>query len=119
MCVFLWLCVCVCIAACFADQIQQLCQANPTARIPSPDSCSHYFDCTASTSPGRTQADQKGEPQFVEYLMECPYPQLFSPARGQCQHHSYVTCRDKFEPKAPCKYNSNGSSGLLLAKRVC
>ncbi|KAK7090902.1 uncharacterized protein [Littorina saxatilis] len=83
--------------------ITEICKVNPTARIPCHDSCSRFLDCSLSSA-GTLPSSANEGPQFVDYLLECPYPLLFSPATGACQHHSFVTCRDKFEPKAPCDY---------------
>ena len=41
--------------------------------------------------------------EWIEYLVECPYPDLFSTQAGSCQDHRMVSCGEREEPKAPCK----------------
>nr|KAG5685771.1 hypothetical protein BaRGS_013456 [Batillaria attramentaria] len=78
--------------------ITHICGTNPQAKIPSPDSCHTYLDCSNVAAEEQTRAE------FVDYLLECPYPDLFSSDTGQCQHFSFVSCRHRLEPKAPCDY---------------
>ncbi|XP_076435351.1 uncharacterized protein LOC143275260 [Babylonia areolata] len=97
------------------DYTDQICRANPSARIPSPDSCAHYVDCRARqrnsfTGPADTTATTTitGAPPpagFLDGLLECSYPLLFSPATGRCEHFSFVRCRHTFEPKAPSLFS--------------
>jgi hypothetical protein len=47
---------------------------------------------------------------FVDYLLECPYPLLFSPDTGECTDPHQVACRWRFEPKAPCKLSLSTES---------
>ncbi|KAK3776727.1 hypothetical protein RRG08_019182 [Elysia crispata] len=42
--------------------------------------------------------------EWIEYLVECPYPDLFSTQAGSCQDHRMVSCGEREEPKAPCDY---------------
>ncbi|GFO16556.1 chitin binding beak protein 1 [Plakobranchus ocellatus] len=41
--------------------------------------------------------------ELMEYLLECPYPYLFSVQTGSCQDYRTVSCDLREEPKAPCK----------------
>ncbi|XP_059153724.1 uncharacterized protein LOC131939449 [Physella acuta] len=76
------------------DYIRAICHHNPTATVPYAERCSQYMDCGV----------EPGGHQFMDYLLECPYPSLYSTQTGSCQNYHYVTCAEREEPKAPCEY---------------
>ncbi|KAL5005161.1 hypothetical protein ScPMuIL_018617 [Solemya velum] len=84
-------------SVCFRDQtgvLNQICQAYPWLHLPNPTNCAEYYDCT-----------QRSNPQgFTRFLMECPYPSLFSTETLSCRPFLEVECRDRYEPKTPCEY---------------
>ncbi|XP_067670570.1 uncharacterized protein [Haliotis asinina] len=75
-------------------RFDHMCKWNPSAKLPSQLSCSQYFDCSQSTS----------SVEYVKYVMECPYPQLFSDVHGRCLHFKLVQCGKRPMPVAPCDY---------------
>ncbi|XP_041347811.1 uncharacterized protein LOC121367600 [Gigantopelta aegis] len=74
--------------------IDTICRWNPNAKLPSPVSCGQYFDCSQTGGSG----------QYAKYVMECPYPQLFSERNKRCEHFKRVQCGTRRVPKAPCDY---------------
>ena len=58
---------------------------------------------SASGVAPRTPSAEGGQAELMEYLLECPYPSLFSKQTGSCQDHRAVSCGEREEPKAPCK----------------
>ncbi|GFR80879.1 chitin binding beak protein 1 [Elysia marginata] len=105
------------------NYIQAICSQNPTAVVHDAERCGQYLDCTVTNentivSPGtasaasasgsgvvtRAPSEAAGQVEMVEYLLECPYPGLFSTQTGTCQDFRAVTCGEREEPKAPCDY---------------
>ncbi|KAK6195253.1 hypothetical protein SNE40_000723 [Patella caerulea] len=71
-----------------------LCLYNPQAKIASAASCAQYFDCAQASS----------TPEYSKYVMECPYPDLFSTKTGKCASFRNVKCETRKDAKAPCDY---------------
>lgn len=110
------------------NYIRTICQYNPTGVVHDSQRCAQYFDCTVTNdntamtlaasdassldtatyvSGVVTRAPVPGGVQQVdlmEFLLECPYPTLFSTVTGSCQDHRAVTCGERDEPKEPCDY---------------
>ncbi|ESO83792.1 hypothetical protein LOTGIDRAFT_169029 [Lottia gigantea] len=76
------------------NYLDMLCLYNPGAKIESQESCAQYFDCSQRSSTW----------QFSKYVLECPYPDLFSSKTGRCENFRNVKCGARKEPKAPCDY---------------
>ncbi|XP_071103438.1 uncharacterized protein [Haliotis cracherodii] len=67
---------------------------------PHPDNCAWYFNCSMTP-------DAVMETFYNGFIMECPYPQLFSADTMQCEDFEDVECRGREEPKSPCDYRAN------------
>lgn len=65
---------------------------NPMAVIAHFNNCAQYFDCREAVN--------------GSFLRECRYPQLFDEVELTCKNFTDVTCRQRFEPQAPCKYKT-------------
>lgn len=52
------------------------------------DSCAMYINCSRTG----------------HYLVECKYPDLYSPVSKTCQSFKSVTCGKRPEPQKPCKF---------------
>lgn len=68
------------------------CQANPGSIVAHSANCAQYYNCSQKNT------------RLGGYLMECPYPQLFSMITTSCQNFTTTDCQNRFEPQAPCKY---------------
>ncbi|KAH9505410.1 hypothetical protein Btru_057191 [Bulinus truncatus] len=75
------------------NYIRTVCHYNPAATVPDAVKCSQYLDCSVHGT---------GH-EFVDYLLECPYPTLYSTQTGACEHHLSVMCGERVETKAPCR----------------
>ncbi|CAG5118575.1 unnamed protein product, partial [Candidula unifasciata] len=67
----------------------------PKATLPHSGECAHYFDCSVIN----------GASEYMEYLLECPYPSLFSTHTGTCKDYRLVSCGERSEPRTPCEYH--------------
>ncbi|KAI8770490.1 CAunnamed protein product [Biomphalaria glabrata] len=77
------------------NYIRTICRYNPKATIPDTTKCSQYLDCSVTSSGS----------DYVDYLLECPYPSLYSTMSGACQPFHSVMCGERPEPKTPCNYS--------------
>jgi len=77
----------------FQGYIAHICHENPYARIRDPQHCGQFYDCSISVSQ-----------HYVDYLMECPYPKMFSDVSRACEEYTMVDCLGRMEPKEPCDY---------------
>lgn len=68
------------------------CQANPGSIVAHPGNCAQYYNCSQKNT------------KLGGYLMECPYPNLFSKITNSCQNFNSTVCQNRFEPQAPCKF---------------
>lgn len=66
------------------------CQANPSSIVAHPANCAQYFNCSQRNT------------RLGGYLLECPYPLLFSTVSNSCQNFTITSCNSRFEPQAPC-----------------
>ncbi|BFZ00430.1 hypothetical protein BsWGS_03469 [Bradybaena similaris] len=74
--------------------IREICRHNPTATVPDAAQCSHYFDCSLG----------EGGREYMDYLLECPYPTLYSTQTGSCKDYRFISCEERTEPRSPCEY---------------
>ncbi|XP_025108487.1 uncharacterized protein LOC112572809 [Pomacea canaliculata] len=75
-----------------ADQLSQVCSANPFLLIPSSQTCNSYYNCSRRT--------ESGSPA---YYQECPYLQLFDVNSRRCLPYSMVTCGTRGALKYRCQ----------------
>ncbi|VDI54945.1 Hypothetical predicted protein, partial [Mytilus galloprovincialis] len=80
-----------CISARNIKNIDEFCRANPTVIQEYSDSCAMYINCSRTG----------------HYLVECKYPDLYSPVSKTCQSFKSVTCGKRPEPQKPCDYKQN------------
>ena len=73
------------------DDPSPYCNVYPNALLPHPENCAQFFDCRQRNT------------ALGNYLRECPYLQLYSIQDKRCHNYQTITCRTRFEPKAPCK----------------
>lgn len=68
------------------------------------DSCAMYINCSRTG----------------HYLVECKYPDLYSPVSKTCQSFKSVTCGKRPEPQKPCKFLKKHiyCSSLKTYKRI-
>ncbi|ESO92626.1 hypothetical protein LOTGIDRAFT_162544 [Lottia gigantea] len=64
------------------------------------ENCAWYYNCSA-------HPDAVMQTFYSGFIMECPYPQLFSTETKQCEDFEDVKCGDRYEPKSPCDYRAN------------
>ncbi|CAG2185606.1 unnamed protein product [Mytilus edulis] len=84
--------------------VPDYCTAHPSAVLPDPDNCAHYFNCSDPTMATIT----RGAGQTPgNYRKECHYPDLFDDSIKQCNNFEMVNCSKKPEPQAPCEYQQN------------
>ncbi|BFZ01380.1 hypothetical protein BsWGS_04419 [Bradybaena similaris] len=83
-----------------AMDVIKMCQGKRGSLLAHPDSCSWYVNCSMTP-------DAVMSRYFDGYVMECPYPQLFSSVTSQCEDFNHVDCQSRFEPKSPCEYRAN------------
>lgn len=65
--------------------------SSPGDLLPHAQSCAKYFDCSSKSNGG------------IPRTRECPYPHLFDRATKSCRYFTEVDCKDRPEPKHPCK----------------
>ncbi|VDI58558.1 Hypothetical predicted protein [Mytilus galloprovincialis] len=84
--------------------VPDYCTAHPSAILPDPANCAHYFNCSDPTMATIT----RGAGQTPgNYRKECHYPDLFDDSIKQCNNFEMVNCSKKPEPQAPCEYQQN------------
>ncbi|XP_052252891.1 uncharacterized protein LOC127859481 isoform X4 [Dreissena polymorpha] len=83
------------------NQVNQVCQANPSAIFSDPTNCAKYYDCRQTLGFGSS------------YLKECSYPDLFSVSLKSCQNFTTVDCENRTEPQAPCEYDQNQCASMF------
>ncbi|XP_071175832.1 uncharacterized protein [Mytilus edulis] len=84
--------------------VPDYCTAHPSAVLPDPDNCAHYFNCSDPTM----ATINRGAGQTPgNYRKECHYPDLFDDSIKQCNNFEMVNCSKKPEPQAPCDYQQN------------
>ncbi|XP_062614312.1 uncharacterized protein LOC134276046 [Saccostrea cucullata] len=83
---------------------ERYCQSNPGSVVPHPANCAQYYNCSQRNT------------RLGGYLMECPYPQLFSTISHSCQDFTTTQCHSRFEPKSPCEYINNRESSIAVPK---
>ncbi|KAK3095139.1 hypothetical protein FSP39_010723 [Pinctada imbricata] len=71
------------------------CAEFPTAMLPDPTHCAHYYDCSRPESP------------YSRYKHECEYPKLYSIERKSCRPFPTVKCLERFEAMDACDYLQN------------
>ena len=79
--------------------VPKYCKANPREIIPDHDNCAHYFDCVKVNQNRTSRAMTTG------MVSECKYPDLFDSQTLTCQSFTSVSCHDRPEPQAPCKFS--------------
>ncbi|XP_052778857.1 uncharacterized protein LOC128216337 [Mya arenaria] len=68
--------------------------------FPHPKECQAFYNCSVRYTPQI--------PRFFEqYLVECPYPQLFNTETKECDYFENVKCGSRTEFKNGCQYRSN------------
>lgn len=72
------------------------CKYHPADLMMDPTNCARYYNCSDPSIK---------EGLGVKYLHECRYPRLFKDVQTGCVLFLNVTCAERYEPKAPCKYN--------------
>lgn len=72
--------------------IDEICKQNPKAILRKNDNCAQYYNCSVSNS------------SYGGHLQECKYPDLFSTVSMGCENFKTVTCDNRTEPQAPCKF---------------
>nr|XP_022322146.1 uncharacterized protein LOC111123822 isoform X3 [Crassostrea virginica] len=80
------------------------CQANPGSIVAHSANCAQYYNCSQKNT------------RLGGYLMECPYPQLFSMITTSCQNFTTTDCQNRFEPQAPCEYIMNNRPSLVVSR---
>ena len=73
---------------CLSAVLNFYCRKHPTAKLPYPNSCAKFQDCSKGSA---------------SRLSECTYPDLFSTQTGKCENFTTVKCDKRPEPQAPCK----------------
>ncbi|KAL4228860.1 hypothetical protein ACF0H5_011900 [Mactra antiquata] len=74
------------------NTIGSYCMYHRNSIIPHPTNCAQYYMCSTQNTP------------LGNYLMECPYPQLFDDVTLRCNSKSQVRCGTRREPQSECDY---------------
>ncbi|XP_069104084.1 LOW QUALITY PROTEIN: uncharacterized protein [Argopecten irradians] len=85
------------------DLVDSFCLNHPTARLPNPDSCAQYYDCSNPNTGQFTGA--------TPYLRECTHPQLFDLVTFDCLDYRNVQCGNRKQPVSPCDYKAYQCTG--------
>ena len=79
-----------------ANITDEICPPHYSGLVPDHTNCATYYKCNNGFI-----VSGVGKCAYVE----CPYPMLYSITKGACIMYTEVQCGDRYEPKAPCKYN--------------
>ncbi|XP_061184903.1 uncharacterized protein LOC133192909 isoform X1 [Saccostrea echinata] len=71
------------------------CKRNPNERLPDPDNCARFFECSLPNS------------KYGSYVDECEYPKLYDSAAKRCRPFMQVNCGRRRIPIDPCEYIQN------------
>lgn len=78
-------------------QSTRVCGPLQKGVYPHPDNCAWFYNCSVAP-------DAVMDTYYGGYVMECPYPQLFSLTSLQCEDFEDVECGGRYEPVSPCKW---------------
>lgn len=82
---------------------QPTCDEGFTGTYAHPSECQLYYDCSV--------VYDVIPPFFEQYMVECPYPELYSTDTHQCEPFSLVNCGDRIEPEYACDYRASRCGG--------
>ncbi|KAK3583067.1 hypothetical protein CHS0354_004012 [Potamilus streckersoni] len=80
---------------CSKDVIEEICSSSTYAVVAHPDNCAQFYNCEVENT------------KLGNYLMECPYPQLFDSNSLMCKDFQDVECGIKSQPLSQCDYHGH------------